>query len=168
MLTVTETVFERVARAVIDSISDALTYHNLDVPERRFVGFSRPAEDACPDLVAWVSNIRPWDQNFPDGRANTTLNNFFNGWAFDVNVRLGVCVIDFDGNGQPLDGELLEEWSSTLYHYAHTMYVDWVHRWRAGQVNELSECDYVDVGACTDYKEGGCGGWEFRITVGVL
>lgn len=92
----------------------------------------------------------------------------FNAFAFDVTIRLGRCYIDFAADGSTIDHSLVEEWSNELYYDAYVMYVQWIGLWKAGGVYELSTCEPLSVGPMIAYKEGGCAGWEFTISVGVI
>src|SRR5688572_9844132 len=89
-------VFNKVGHVVLESLADVIASYGMDVPPRTFLGFENPPEDCCPDLVAWITNVRLWDGEFPDGRNTTNLTTCAIGWAVDVNVRLGRCYIDFD------------------------------------------------------------------------
>ena len=158
--------FFNVGKSILDSAVDALECHSLDVPSRLFVGFDRPPQDCCPELVAWISNIRPWDGDFPDTRSNGRLL-CSNAWSFDVTIRIGRCYVDVDDNG-PLDTDTLEDWSGALYADATALYMGWVNQWRAGNVIELNSYEAVSVGPAVPYNQGGCAGWEFTITVGTI
>lgn len=160
--------FSNVARSILDGVSSALDDCGLDVPPCDFVGFSRPAETSCPDLVAWVTNIRPWDDNTMDGGLVEGRLLCFNAYAFDVTIRLGQCFVDFDENGNNLPPDMQEDFSSALYRYAHVMYIGFVAKWKAGKVSALDRCDPLSISPMIDYKEGGCGGWEYTVTVGVM
>lgn len=157
--------FLNIAKSILDSAADALRCNNLEVPDRRFVGFDRPPQDCCPDLVAWLGNIRTWDGQFPDEQRSELI--CVNAWAFDVTIRIGRCYVDFSDDG-PLDGGTIEDFSSWLYKDAAALYFGWIAQWRAGQVTELTACDPVRVGPMSQYRDGGCAGHEFTITVGVL
>jgi hypothetical protein len=159
--------FLNLGKSILDSLADALECNGLDVPGRVFVGFERPPQDLCPELVVWIGNIRTWDGDFPDTRSSGRLL-CSNGYAFDVSVRIGRCYIDMDEDGQPLDGETLQDWAGELYRDVTALYMGWINQWRAGNVTELSMYDLVTVGACTQYNSGGCAGHEFTITVGTF
>jgi hypothetical protein len=165
-------IFVNVSRAVLDTIGIALTNGNRDVPRRMFVGFNRPAEDCCPDLVAWVGNIRAYDGNSPNSGLREDRLLIYNAWAFDITIRLGRCFIDFDADGGPLDGQTIEDFSNELYRDAQVVYIGWVNQWRSSSgvclTDELSSCTPLTVSSLIDYKDGGCAGWEFTITVGVM
>jgi hypothetical protein len=159
--------FLNIATSILDSCADALDCNGLDVPERLYVGFDRPPQDCCPELTAWVGNIRPWDADFPDGRRAGNLQ-CHNGWSFDVTIRIGRCYVDIDEDGSGLDVGTLTDFTRPLYQDAAALLFGWVAQWRAGNVTELTTCDLVDIGALTQYHEGGCAGHEFTITVGVV
>lgn len=155
-------------KSILASVAAALRCNGIDVPSRSYVGFDRPPQDCCPELVAWIGNVRPWDGGFPDTR---TAGNLFysgaNGWSFDITLRIGRCYVDYSDTG-PLDPETLEDWSKQLYRDATAMYFGWAFQWRAGNVTELGRCDLMTLGPLSQYNEGGCAGHEFTITVGVL
>lgn len=158
--------FLNIAKSVLASAAQALACNDLEVPDRLFVGFDRPPQDCCPEMVAWLGNIRLWDTEFPDGQNSELM--CVNGWAFDITIRIGRCYIDFDEEGQPLDGGTIEDFAGHLYSDAAALYFGWVAHWRAGNVEELTQCDALRVGPMTQYHEGGCAGHEFTITVGVV
>lgn len=158
--------FLNVAKSILDSAASALKCNNLDVPSRTFVGFDRPPQDCCPELVAWAGNIRTWDGDFPDLRRQGNLL-CGNGWSFDVTIRIGRCFIDYTDQG-PMDKESIEDLAQPLYQDAVALYFGWIAQWRAGNVSELTQCDLVNAGPLSQYHEGGCAGHEFTITVGVL
>lgn len=155
------------AKSVLESVADALTGCQFDVPSCRFIGFNRPSELTCPDLVGWANNVRVWDGENMNGGLRDGYIRCHVGYAFDVTIRLGVCYVEMDENGRDIDHEVLEAWSKELYQMAHVMYVGWVARFKSGKVSALGNCDPVDLSALTDYKEGGCAGWEFTISVGL-
>lgn len=159
--------FTNVAQSILDSVADALMCHNIDVPSRMFVGFDRPPQDICPELVSWVSNVRPWDGDFPDTRRSGNLQ-CFNMYAFDISIRIGRCYIESSDDGQPLDAETLQDWTAELNRDATAIYMGWINQWRAGNVTELTSYELVTVGSLIPYKDGGCAGWEFTITVGTV
>jgi len=165
-------VFVNVTKSILNSIVAVMEDKSRDVPARTFVGFDRPAEDYCPDLVAWMNNVRPYDGNGMESGLVEGRLLCFNAWAFDVTIRLGRCYIDFDADGGPLDGRTIEDWSNELYRDAQVVYIGWVNQWRTGTGacagEELESCDPMNVGPLINFKEGGCAGWEFTITVGVL
>ena len=158
--------FLNVAKSILDSCADALVCYNLDVPGRRYVGFDRPPQDCCPELVAWVGNLRTWDGDFPDTRSTGDLKCVW-GYAFDVTIRIGRCYADYSDDG-PLDLETLEDFTAPLYSDGTALYMGWLHQWKAGNVSELTACDLVNVGPMSQYHEGGCAGHEFVITVGTF
>lgn len=164
-------VFLNLGRSILDSVAAVLACNSINVPARKYVGFDRPPQDCCPELVAWLSNIRTWDSTPMDGHQFNELT-CVNGWAFDTTIRIGRCYIDIDigagGAFKPMAVADLELAAAPLYKDAAAMYFGWITSWRAGNVTELSHCDAVHVGPMSAYHEGGCAGWEFTITVGVL
>lgn len=163
-----KTVFSDVAKSILTSIKQSLEACSLEVPCCEFVGFERPPEVHCPDLVAWVTNIRPWDGNTMDSGLREGRLLCHVGYAFDVTIRLGLCYIDFDAEGNNLPPDKQHELSDQVYQYAHVMYIGWVSRWKNGLVTELGPCDPVSITNLVSFKEGGCGGWEFTVSVGMM
>lgn len=159
--------FLNVAKSILESAADALRCNGLEVPDRFYVGFDRPPQDCCPELTAWAGNVRTWDGDFPDTRRSGDIKCHI-GYAFDVTIRIGRCYLDMDESGQPLDSEIIEDWAGILYADATALYVGWIGQWKAGNVSELSQCDLVNVGAMSQYHEGGCAGHEFIVTVGAF
>lgn len=158
--------FTNMATSILQSVVDALECNNIEVPARLYVGFDRPPQDCCPELTAWLGNIRTWDADFADARRAGNLQ-CYNGYAFDITIRIGRCYVDYDENG-PMDTTTISDWTRILNQDASALYFGWISEWRAGNVTELESCDLVNVGAMIAYHEGGCAGWEFTITVGVL
>lgn len=159
--------FLNVAASILASAADALECNGLSVPPRLYVGFDNPPQDCCPELVAWVTNVRTWDGDFPDVRQSGNLRMSW-GYAFDVTLRIGRCYVDVGEDGEPLDAATLQDFSAQLYRDASALYMGWLFQWQAGNVTELQACDLVNVGAMLPYSEGGCAGQEFTITVGVF
>jgi len=158
--------FFNVGNSILDSLVNALNCNGLDVPDRRFVGFEEPPQDCCPDLVLWISNIRPWDGDFPDTRNNGRLL-CTNAYAFDVTVRIGRCYLDYLEDGAMPEQDI-EDQSKIMYADATALYMGWVAQWRSGNVTELNNYEAVTVGTLTSYTEGACGGWQFTITVSTI
>lgn len=158
--------FMNMATSILQSVVDALQCNGLEVPDRLYVGFDRPPQDCCPELVAWLGNIRTWDGDFPDSRTNGRLL-CHNGYSFDITIRIGRCYIDYTDEG-PMDIATITDWTRLLNADASAIYLGWIAQWRAGNVTELDKCDLVNVGSMSAYHEGGCAGWEFTVTVGVL
>lgn len=159
--------FMNVGNSILNSIVAALQCYNLEVPDRTFVGFDRPPQDCCPELVGWITNVRIYDGTFPDSRQFSELTSVW-GYAFDFTVRIGRCYIDVDEKGQPLDAETVADFTSYLYQDATAIFVGWLAQWKAGEVDELGACTPVNVSSMQSYRDGGCAGWEFTITVGTF
>lgn len=159
--------FIRIGTSILDSVAAALVCANIEVPERKFVGFDDPPQDCCPELVAWIGNVRPWDGNFPDSMREGRFL-CFNSWAFDVSIRIGRCYVDSDENGEGLAESVLQDWATILYNDMQAIYMGWVWQWKNNAVSELSSCEPMIVGPLTTYNEGGCAGSQFTITVGAL
>lgn len=159
--------FMNVGQSILDSLVAALECYELDVPNRAFVGFSEPPQDCCPELVVWLGNLRVWDGDFPDTRQTTQLMHHW-GYAFEATVRIGRCYIDINEDGTPIDADVLADWNQVLYADATALYMGWLGQWMSDNVSELSKCDLVTVGPLSQYKDGGCAGHQFTITVGMI
>jgi hypothetical protein len=159
--------FMNVGNSMLASLVAALQCHGIDVPDRTFVGFNRPPQDCCPELVGWFGNIRTWDGDFPDSRLSGDLKCVW-GYAFDFTVRIGRCYVDIDQEGNPIDAETLASWNAHLYADISALYTGWLAQWKAGAVTELSNYELVTIGTAQPYNDGGCAGWEFTITVGTF
>lgn len=133
---------------------------------RRIVGWADPPEDCCPEIAVWATNIRPNPAYQPPGtdmsRATCTA-----GWLIDISVRVSVCYVDTDNNGQPLPDVDINALSDPLYSLWACAYFFWWCRWVNGQVDEIDGCTPVSLNASTSYASGGCAGVEFSLTVSV-
>jgi hypothetical protein len=159
--------FINVATSILGSAVDSLECYGLTVPPRIYVGFDRPPQDCCPELTAWVHNLRNWNGEFPEtNQENSWLCVV--GYAFDVTIRIGRCYWDLEESGASMPVEDLTQLNTEMYRDLTALYMGWIHQWRAGNVTELTKCDLGAVGAAQPYREGGCAGWEFTITVGVF
>jgi len=159
--------FFNVGESILNSVARTLECNELDVPGRLFVGFDRPPQDCCPELVCWIGNVRPWDGDFPDTRTSGRLL-VHNAYSFDVSIRIGRCYVDSGEDGQAIDSETLQDWAKELYRDASAIYQGWIEQWRSGNVTELQNYELVTVGNLTQYNSGGCAGHEFVITVGTF
>lgn len=161
----------QIADIVISNIQTELVAHGLKKIARNYIGMGPvPAEDCCPDLVGWVSNVRLWDANSPDGlRENRVLANMF-GIAWDFNIRLGLCFLEGDADGA-FDSKKISDQGREINKYGMTAYIAAVH--------SLSEFTYNcgNGGGCeidllpqpmSPYNTGGCAGWNMIFTIGVL
>lgn len=153
-----------VGQSVLEGLKDALNCLGIEVPSRCYVGFDRPPQDCCPELVVWVGNIRTYTADFPEERSL----KYGWGYAFDVNVRIGRCYVDMDDDG-PLEPEIIEDWTRALYQDAVAVYHGFLNQWSAGNIEELADCTaVVGVDHMGQYREGGCAGHEFIIKVNVI
>lgn len=160
-------IFHVVGQSILDSLAKFVSEEGIEPPARRWVGFSNPPEDCCPDLVVWADNLRLWDgASFDSGlRENRLMCN--NVWAVDYSIRFGLCYFDVDNDGQLIDSGTLSMWAADLYHISHAM-LKWLQQIRAGVIPELpiSRSD-VKPSPITSYNSGGCAGWQITLTVGL-
>lgn len=159
--------FMNVGNSILEAAAAALECYDLEVPDRLFVGFEEPPQDCCPELVAWLGNVRTWDGDFSDTRISTNLQHHW-GYAFDCTIRIGRCYVDVDEKGQPVDADTLADWTQALYADATALYFGWLRQWSSGSVTELVKCDLVNAGVLSQYKSGGCAGHQFTVTVGMF
>jgi hypothetical protein len=160
-------VFHTIGESIIDSLTSWMSEHGVEPPARRWVGFSNPPEDCCPDLVVWADNLRLWDaQSFDGGlRENRLMCN--NVWALDYTIRFGVCYWEVDNEGHLLDLGTLSSNAVDLYHIGHSM-LGWLQQIRSGIIEELQpSASDVKPSPITSYNQGGCAGWQVTLTVGV-
>lgn len=155
--------FMNVGQSILDSAVDALECYGIDVPTRTFVGFDDPPQDCCPELICWLGNLRTWD-----GGAGTATLRHHVGYQFDCTIRIGRCYVDVDDKGEPIDPDILADWSQALYADLTALYMGWIGQWQAGNIEELSACDALEIGTANQYNEGGCAGHTFTVTVGVF
>jgi hypothetical protein len=156
-----------VGQSILDSLAQFISERGIQPPPRRWVGFSNPPEDCCPDLVIWADNLRLWDgASFDSGlRENRLMCN--NLWAVDYTVRLGLCYFDVDNDGQLVDSGTLTGWAADLYHIGHAV-MGWLQNIRGGVIPELqSNVSDVKPSPITSYNMGGCAGWQITLTVGL-
>ena len=155
---------------VLGNIQMQLVQQGLKKFERNFIGMGPvPAEDCCPDLVGWISNLRLWDAASPDQlRENRVLQNTF-GIAFDLNIRIGLCYLE--GDIKAYDSKFITTESKELNRYGFVAYLAAVHALTEFTYNcgNSGECE-IDVlpQSMFPYNTGGCAGWNFVATVAVL
>jgi hypothetical protein len=158
-------VIYNVLQSTLDALVVRLTDCGLAVPARRFVGFSEPPQDCCPDLVIWGDNIGPDDLSLGQGmtKGYFTCNN---SWSMDVHIRIGLCFVDVDADSNPLSASETAALSAAMYQYWHCLYMQFVCEQASNPtITELSECDGFTVQPSTSYASGGCGGFEFVMRV---
>jgi hypothetical protein len=159
-------VFNAVADKLLTSIQVGIAEAGLPAIKRQYVGMGPvPSEDCCPDVVVWVSNVRFYDSAAPDTlRENRLLEHF--GMAFDVNVRIGVCFFEMDGEGKLIDLETVDGWAKLANRYGHTAYL-------RGIQGLLNDSDLTCLASITPqpmypFQDGGCAGYTYSVSVGVL
>lgn len=161
-------VFSLIANKLLDGIQKALSEAGIPPIPRRYVGMGpTPSQDCCPDLVGWISNVRLYDQQAPDTLGEGRILNHF-GMAFDVNIRIGECFFEVnpDDPKQIVAPKQLDAWTDKINALGSVAY------W--GGINALAndtdlQCGTsITPGYMNPYQDGGCGGFQFAITVGLL
>lgn len=159
-------VFNDVAQILLEGIETGITEAGLPQISRAYIATGPiPAEDCCPDLVVWVSNIRFYDVASPDSLQENRLLEHF-GMAFDLNVRLGLCYIESDESGQPSSADVLHNWSQEINRYSHTAYLRGVQALHTN--TELDCIASISPRAAEPYNLGGCAGISYSVSVGIL
>jgi hypothetical protein len=156
-------VYNNVIDVFSASIANRYAEDGLDAIGRTFIGMGPiPAEDCCPDLVYWVSNVRPYDATPPDGLRENALGVHW-GIAFDVNVRVGQCYLEGDDKGA-FPAATITGYSEILNRYGHSTYMG-----ALTAMDDFGTCDVLlTPQAMYPFQSGGCAGWQFAITVAVL
>lgn len=156
-----------VGQSIIDSIAQHVSEHGIDPPDKRWVGFSNPPEQCCPDLVVWADNLRLWDgTSFDSGLRDNRLMCTAR-MAVDYTIRFGLCYFDIDPEGQLVNTDQLSSWAADLNHIGYAL-LSWVRAIRSGVIAELQPNDAdVKPSPITSYNMGGCAGWQVTLTVGL-
>src|SRR5688572_24547242 len=91
----------QLAHLALEGIVGAIAEAGLPAIKRAYVGIGPiPAEDCCPDIVVWITNIRLWDGSAPDTLVeNRVLAHW--GIAFDINARVGDCFWELTPTSTP-------------------------------------------------------------------
>lgn len=159
------TVPQYVAEIALEGIKAALAANGLTAIKRAYVGVGPvPAEDCCPDIVVWITNIRLWDGNAPDTLTeNRVLDHF--GLAFNVNARIGDCFWELDpATNKPFPHTEISKMSKKINDYGTAAYL--------GTIQALGEMDHCNVSVhpvtADPYQDGGCGGFIFTVGVSVV
>lgn len=156
---------DQLAHVMLDGIVGAIAKGGLTKIDRAYVGVGPvPAEDCCPDIVVWVSNIRLWDGSAPDTLTEGRILEHF-GIAFDLNARIGDCFWELDPKtNQPFPKAKINKLSAPINSYGSAAFLGAVQA-----LGELPACN-VDVhpGSANPYQEGGCAGFTFTIGVSVI
>lgn len=160
--------FGLVAGKLLDGIEKGLSRNGLKPIKRTYVGMGPvPSEDCCPDLVAWITNVRIFDQQAPDTLAeNRVLIHF--GMAFDINIRIGECFFEVDPENPKalVAPKQIEQWANVINDYGQVAY--WEGLKAMLHDPDLQCGTSITPGYMNPYQGGGCGGFQFAITVGVL
>lgn len=153
------------AQVALDGITGAIAGASLPAIKRAYVGVGPvPAEDCCPDIVVWVSNIRLWDSNAPDTLGENRVMIHW-GIAFDINARVGDCFWELDPTtNKPFPAEEISKLSGPINKYGTAAYL--------GAISALGQLDACNVDVhpqpANPYQDGGCGGFIFTIGVSVV
>lgn len=156
---------DQIAHVALDGIVGAIAEAGLAKIKRAYVGVGPiPAEDCCPDIVVWVSNLRLWDGNAPD---TLTENRVLQHWgiAFNINVRIGDCFWELaPGTDKPLPPNEISAMSNKINDYGAAAFLGAIKA-----IGELPACN-VDVHPqnADPYQDGGCAGFLFTIGVSVI
>lgn len=155
----------QLAQVVLNGITGAIAGAGLPVIKRAYVGVGPvPAEDCCPDIVVWITNIRLWDGSAPDTLTeNRTLNHW--GVAFDINARVGDCFWELvPGTDKPDTPANITKMSAPINTYGTASFL--------GAVQALEALDICNVSihprTADPYQDGGCAGFQFIIGVGII
>jgi hypothetical protein len=158
-------VLNLLANTALDGITAAIAENNLPKIKRSYVGVGPiPAEDCCPDLVAWITNIRLWDQASPDTLIeNRVLVHF--GLAFNINIRIGDCFWELDPKTMnPYPPDEITKMSDRINQYGVTAYLAAITA-----LHDLGACNLgVHPLSADPYQDGGCGGFTFAIGVSLI
>jgi hypothetical protein len=160
--------FQLVAGKILEGVTTGFANAGLSPIKRRYVGLGPvPSEDCCPDLVAWISNVRVFDELPPDGLREARILSHY-GIAFDVNIRVGDCYFEVnpDNPREIVSAEQLERWSDKINSYGQIAFVAGI---QALVGDPDMQCGTsITPGVMNPYQEGGCAGFSFAITVGVF
>lgn len=155
---------DQIAKMVLDGVESAIAAAGLKKMPRAYVGVGPvPAQDCCPDLVVWVSNIRLWDSNSPDTlQENRVLAHF--GVAFDINVRIGDCFFEVDDKGKPFPPAQISKMSSKVNQYGYAMFLGVV-----ATIQDLANCGLnISPRNADPYNDGACAGFQSAFSVSVI
>lgn len=160
-----------IGELVLSRIQAALQHRELPTITRNYIGMGPvPAEDCCPDLVGWVTNLRLWDGISPDSlRENRVVHGLF-GISFDFNVRLGLCYLEGDGEGA-FDSATIDAQSQNLNKYGFVAYLAAVDAFTDFTYNCGGDrpCE-IDVlpQPMFPYNQGACAGWNMVFSISIL
>lgn len=162
-------VVNQVAQKTLDAIAENWGRDGLSSIQRRYIGMGPvPAEDCCPDLVVWASNIRIFDSDNDTLREGRVLKHF--GLAFDINVRVGLCFFEMTDNGKGgvdlVETSQIQKWAEEINRYGVSSYLGAT----LGLVNDPQlACSFtVSPQPMYPFQEGGCAGYNFAIGIGVV
>lgn len=161
--------FNSVSKTLIEGISVGYKSANLKIPTIRYLGMGPvPAEYCCPDLVVWVTNVRPWDSASPDTLVENRILIHW-GLAFDLNVRIGECYLEMTDKGGTKESADITEQTKVLNKYGIVTYESAINSLMATGACGASDCNMsVTPLPMSPYNEGGCAGWNMVFTVAIL
>lgn len=160
--------FDLVANIALDGIAQGMARKGIAPITRSYVGLGPiPVQDCCPDIVAWISNVRPYDATPPDGLVESRILKHW-GLAFELNIRVSDCFFEVDPNKPSaiMDADSISKMSSRINGVGLVAYVS--------TIDALTNSDQMACGtsvtptAMFPYQEGSCGGFQFSVSIGVL
>lgn len=156
----------QLAQVALDGIVGAIAGAGLTQIKRAYVGVGPvPAEDCCPDIVVWISNIRLWDGVAPDTLTENRVLEHGWGVAFNINARIGDCFWELvPGTTRPEPAANITQMSESINAYGFAGFL--------GAVQALSALDTCNASVhpqnADPFQDGGCAGFIFTIGVGVI
>lgn len=157
-----------IADAVLQGMVNAISSCGLEPITRAYVGFGpTPSEDCCPDLVVWATNYRLYDQSAPDTLIEAGILQHF-GLAFDLSIRLGLPFFEMDGD-KLTSTENIRVMSGRLNEYGRVAYLS--SALTANQHSDIQPIENITFVAPTpasEFQSGGCAGFQWSITFGLL
>lgn len=159
-------VFNDVGEQVRSAIVDALAEQSLPV-DRSFLAMGPiPAEESCKEVLVWISNTRLYDAASPDTlQENRVLVHY--GMAFDVNVRIGLCYVESDNDGDAMPAATLNAWTRQINQYGVVSYLAATNELTGDRLGPASMYS-VTPSPMEPYNLGDHAGWTFTITVAIV
>ena len=155
------------ANITLDAIEAGIADAGLAPITRTYQGMGPvPAEDCCPDLVVWGSNIALYDFAVPNTlQENRILSHV--GISFDLNVRIGLCFWETDQEGNLNSPAQIDVDSKAIHRYVTIAYT---HSITALLTNEVMQAraDSITPGTAIPFQSGGCAGFEWAHTISVV
>lgn len=159
-------VFSTIGEQVRSGIVNALAGVGLSVDRSHLAMGPVPAEESCREVLVWISNVRIYDAAAPDTlQENRVLVHF--GLAFDINVRIGLCYIESDSDGEPTPANTLDQWTRTIHQYGVTSYLAATNELTGDRLGPASSLS-VTPSSMEPYNLGDHAGWTFVISVALL